>query len=472
MRHLLLSAALLLLLVAGATGAITSFELLETPIKSFWASMDLNGDGSRLAANFGGEIYLLEDGVWTHLGFGHALSASIGISADGRAITSARDDNEGIRHPAIWYESSGWTDQILLGGIAGYDPCDNSVGSGYSLNHDGSIAIGLGWNDCQGTAFMWTAESGMVDIGEVRATVISDDGRVIAGFDHHPEWGMRRPVLWYKDPSLPPPVGVTGPFLLGGENDGGECFDLNSDGSVIVGYGNPEDSGLMESNAWFYTEDSGVVMLGTLEDNEWHRSMALQISDDGKIAGVSGEPPPWGMFDTFIWTEEDGMLGLKQMILDSGVEVPDGFEADVFLTGIHSMSNDGSTLIGQWQDLNWEGGQFIVTFEGSVAIEDDDDQPGDALPEVVRMDQNFPNPFNPGTSIRFSLPRAEDVRLAVYDVAGRLVRTLVSAHREAGTHTVTWDGLDDQGKAAASGTYLYRLESETRFFTRTMSLRR
>lgn len=76
-----------------------------------------------------------------------------------------------------------------------------------------------------------------------------------------------------------------------------------------------------------------------------------------------------------------------------------------------------------------------------------------------RLEQNSPNPFNPQTAIRFSLDSKQSVKLAVYDVNGRLVRMLVSGVKEVGTHSVTWDGRDNAGSAVSSGVYFYRLDA-------------
>jgi hypothetical protein len=74
-----------------------------------------------------------------------------------------------------------------------------------------------------------------------------------------------------------------------------------------------------------------------------------------------------------------------------------------------------------------------------------------------------PNPFNPQTTISFDLPRAESVSLRVYDTAGRLVRTLLAGSPgQAGRNEVVWNGRDNQGNQAASGVYLYRLETAQR----------
>lgn len=82
-----------------------------------------------------------------------------------------------------------------------------------------------------------------------------------------------------------------------------------------------------------------------------------------------------------------------------------------------------------------------------------------ALPPGSSLGDARPNPFNPSTSIAFSMEAAGHARVTVYDVAGRLVRTLVDEARPAGEQSVTWDGRDDGGRALASGTYFYQLES-------------
>lgn len=83
---------------------------------------------------------------------------------------------------------------------------------------------------------------------------------------------------------------------------------------------------------------------------------------------------------------------------------------------------------------------------------------GSAPSARVHLRQNQPNPFNPRTTIGFDLPQAGRVRLAVFDLAGRLVRTLVDEGRPQGSFEAVWDGRDAQGWEVGSGSYLARLE--------------
>jgi hypothetical protein len=86
--------------------------------------------------------------------------------------------------------------------------------------------------------------------------------------------------------------------------------------------------------------------------------------------------------------------------------------------------------------------------------------------------QNAPNPFASGTTIRFTLPGDERVKLRIFDVTGRLVRTLVNGPANAGVNRVVWDGRDRDGHRLSSGVYFYRLESGTEMATRKVLLLR
>jgi endoglucanase len=79
------------------------------------------------------------------------------------------------------------------------------------------------------------------------------------------------------------------------------------------------------------------------------------------------------------------------------------------------------------------------------------------VPEGFGLKQNYPNPFNPSTQITYSLPTPGEVYLAVYDMAGQLVRTLQNAHLASGQHTLSWNADTDAGTKVASGLYLVRL---------------
>ncbi len=83
----------------------------------------------------------------------------------------------------------------------------------------------------------------------------------------------------------------------------------------------------------------------------------------------------------------------------------------------------------------------------------------DEIPLVTSLSQNFPNPFNPVTTIKFALKEKGHVSLKIYDIAGRLVKTLVNEVRRAGYHEERWDGTNNRGANVASGVYFYRFRA-------------
>ena len=85
------------------------------------------------------------------------------------------------------------------------------------------------------------------------------------------------------------------------------------------------------------------------------------------------------------------------------------------------------------------------------------------LPAAFSLADNFPNPFNPATTIQYALPQAADVELTVYNVVGQPVRTLVAEHQSAGRYVVEWDATNDSGHSLSSGMYFYRLQAGGEF---------
>ena len=84
-------------------------------------------------------------------------------------------------------------------------------------------------------------------------------------------------------------------------------------------------------------------------------------------------------------------------------------------------------------------------------------------PAVFALANNYPNPFNPATTIRYALPQAADVELTVYNVVGQAVRTLVAEHQSAGRYVVEWDATNESGHSLSSGLYFYHLQAGGEF---------
>jgi hypothetical protein len=98
------------------------------------------------------------------------------------------------------------------------------------------------------------------------------------------------------------------------------------------------------------------------------------------------------------------------------------------------------------------------------------EEAAETLPQPFALLPNYPNPFNPATRLVFTTPRSGVVTVELYDVAGRLVRTLVDEVRPAGRHEVLWNGVDDSGRALSSGVYFARMRADGFEQTRKMTL--
>jgi len=92
------------------------------------------------------------------------------------------------------------------------------------------------------------------------------------------------------------------------------------------------------------------------------------------------------------------------------------------------------------------------------------------LPKEFSLSQNHPNPFNPVTTIKYSLPERSHVTVEVYNVLGQKVRTLIDHEKSAGSYTITWDGTNSIDKAVPTGIYLYRFQADDHVETKKMLL--
>jgi hypothetical protein len=111
---------------------------------------------------------------------------------------------------------------------------------------------------------------------------------------------------------------------------------------------------------------------------------------------------------------------------------------------------------------------FLNAVKFILGIVDDVSRAPSTIPSEYELAQNYPNPFNPSTTISFSIPKAERVQLQIFNLIGEVVATLADADFPAGTHSITWNGIDAYGEAVTSGIYFYRLQTESKSFTRKM----
>jgi len=144
-------------------------------------------------------------------------------------------------------------------------------------------------------------------------------------------------------------------------------------------------------------------------------------------ANYSGVPDPTGM---------DGNISLDPLFCSSG-------------TGQFNVTNDSPCAAAN------SGGCGLIGALSSGCEPSGVQDEETSLPTAFLVDQNYPNPFNPRTTIRFALPNAGRTRVAIFNVAGHHVKTLLDEDLPAQSHQVVWTGEDDHGRGVAAGIYFY-----------------
>jgi len=127
--------------------------------------------------------------------------------------------------------------------------------------------------------------------------------------------------------------------------------------------------------------------------------------------------------------------------------------------------NDGYMTVTATKQ-NYIPDQEIIVVGHPLSIDDD----GSALPTTPTLSQNYPNPFNPTTTIEFSIARQDNVNLKIFDIAGRLVKQLVSGVYLPGEYSVTWNGNTIDREKVSSGIYYYKLTTGKKDIVRQMTL--
>ena len=150
-------------------------------------------------------------------------------------------------------------------------------------------------------------------------------------------------------------------------------------------------------------------------------------------------------------SDEAGVLAL----VAHGDVVPDGEVGLSLVFRATTEIEDTVIEITDSQTYDSEFGFNRLTLPAPVQLQ--------TRPEAFALANNYPNPFNPATTIKYALPQAADVELTVYNVVGQVVRTLVAEHQSAGRYVVEWDATNGSGHSLSSGMYFYRLEAGGEF---------
>ena len=133
------------------------------------------------------------------------------------------------------------------------------------------------------------------------------------------------------------------------------------------------------------------------------------------------------------------------------------FQAQTYIYVDQELTEDG-TYYYWLQNVDMDG---TSAFHGpaSVVFSITGDGGSPAIPTMTQLDNAYPNPFNPHTTIRYQLESAGRVKIDIYNTKGQIVRSFERRHDAAGHYNILWDGCDESGRALASGVYLYKMSS-------------
>jgi len=301
---------------------LTTAEAADVTVDEFGRTLVLTTEG------YGNGVFVYEGGSYSFVGSG----VGYGLSADGNSVAGSIIDPEGVTEAARGDATGGW---LPLGSVG---QCDNTRSGGWDVSADGSTVVGLTMEvgGCNALGFVWTQATGLQTLEELangnnRASVVAEDGEVIAGFAQGTF--NRSPAAWLASTGMAHP---TFPFDPDAQ---GEIGAMSSDGSILAGryFDDTLSGGFLLPFYW--TENDGIVVLPEVPD--FPGGFVHDVSDDKRtFVGTAGTPTTG--ITAAIWRPEWGAVDLKSKLIELGANVPENYDV-LFALG---LSNDGQTVVG------------------------------------------------------------------------------------------------------------------------------
>jgi len=335
--------ALALLAGAGTTALAQPVATISYLPDGCVGANDLTPDGRYIVGGFDSDADGIADSSYRYdillddlliLGSLGDQTNAAGVSEDGSVVTGDMLTLDG-EVAGRWTQATGW---VSLGFLPNAGTCP-SRSNGYEISSDGGTVVGLSWDGCDGRGFIWDGVAGMTQLevledGRNRASVVSADGSVVAGFC---QTSARTPCFW---------DGLTGAGTVidpNGAGTEGEVLGMSDDGSVLLMtyYDHATPTKDFNYDAYTWTAAGGAQIVGTGSIAGGWAGRAMDIADEtGTIVG----------FDSLFgnrraWIQPDGQgdcLELVEFVESHGGDVPDGYPLQV----CQAISNDGTRIIG------------------------------------------------------------------------------------------------------------------------------
>ncbi|MCD4829204.1 MAG: T9SS type A sorting domain-containing protein [Candidatus Cloacimonetes bacterium] len=236
----------------------------------------------------------------------------------------------------------------------------------------------------------------------------------------------------------------------------GHSVSISGDDAIVGAFGDEDNDVISGSSYVFHRIGTAWTQQAKLTADDGADEdlfgYSVSISGDYAVVGASCDDDNGNLSGSAYMFHRSGTVWSQQAKLTAD----DGAIGDLFGHTV-SISGDYAVVGAFHDDDNGDNSGSAYLFEYSDVAIDEDTIPG--IPAGTALQAAFPNPFNPSTTVAYSLAEEATVRLSVYNLRGRRVQVLDKGLRSAGEHRVVWDGLDSQGEPASSGVYLFRLET-------------
>jgi hypothetical protein len=252
----------------------------------------------------------------------------------------------------------------------------------------------------------------------------------------HQHWCMTKiSGIWYywKTPKLP--------ILKYGDMVNVRCYNDHTDFQWSNDSPGGEEEPFLDAEHFFFTEDANYIPIYVeFEPDDIPAEVGVFV--DGECKGASRVDGENAQILAYIVDGQQGSLEFEFYY--------NSRSANKTVKEYNCISSQNPYRVLQKIDVKNKPDAWLVSFRGNSNII--------STPNEVML-SNFPNPFNPTTTIAYGLPYEDRIKLCIYNVKGQLVKQLVSGTQPEGYYEVAWNGKDDSGKQVSSGIFYYRLEA-------------
>jgi hypothetical protein len=325
-------------------------------------------------------------------------------------------------------------------------------------------------------------------------TVIINDGTYVMGDGQVVDMNNRN-INWHNNAAVWSPALTTWMDNMAATPWGWDVTTVTPDSISIVpavldttcdGAGNISIVETTAADTTTYPGTGGTTVV-TVPDTMLTVAQQLVWADDSTLATIAMGTGVTSTMNPVLSSTDLGM-NLDEMYIEHQLARTLDFRDDQTTQGVGATNNwqyehDGNSNLIEWPmhyNASYSAASAAAThcthggpigstrwMDHTAALATDNTV---VLPRSFALKQNYPNPFNPSTEIAFSLEQSSTINLTIFNVLGQKVKVLAEGSKQAGTHTLSWDGRDEMGAAVSTGLYFYKLTDGNNSVTKKMAL--